>query len=110
RLIKVIEENKELVISAIEFIFWGCFSYNKKGPYYYWVLETKKEKADSILILEELNCELEPKKKEEWELLTAMRKVGLRNLLGKKPAWKWNEKTGKLVRKEGKGGINWWRY
>ncbi|KAK2471400.1 hypothetical protein H9L39_17631 [Fusarium oxysporum f. sp. albedinis] len=39
-----------------------------------------------------------------------MRKVGLRNLPGKKPEWKWNEKNGKLVRKEGKGGIDWWRY
>ena len=47
--------------------------------------------------------------KEEWELATAMRRIGLQNLRGIKPIWKWNKKHGKLIRGNGKG-INWYRY
>ena len=32
-----------------------------------------------------------------------------RNTPGKKPVWKWNKKTGKLVR-DSQGGIDWYRY
>ncbi|EKJ68815.1 hypothetical protein FPSE_11007 [Fusarium pseudograminearum CS3096] len=95
---------------SMEFMFWAAFSYDKKGPCHCWSPETKKEKADSIVIIDALNKQLEPEKKSAWELETAMRRVGLRNKPGQKPRWQWNESTGKLVRKEGKGGIDWWRY
>ncbi|PMD58849.1 uncharacterized protein K444DRAFT_531391, partial [Hyaloscypha bicolor E] len=29
-----------------EFIFWGAFSFNKKGPYYIWEKETIEEKRE----------------------------------------------------------------
>ena len=32
------------------------------------------------------------------------------NMSGKKLKWKWCKKTGKLERKAGKGGIDWYRY
>jgi hypothetical protein len=39
-----------------------------------------------------------------------MRRMGLRNLPGKRPEWKFTKKTGKLVREAKKGGIDWYRY
>lgn len=32
-----------------------------------------------------------------------MRRLNLRQLLGKKPEWKWKKETGKLIRGLGKG-------
>ncbi|KAK2471173.1 hypothetical protein H9L39_17404 [Fusarium oxysporum f. sp. albedinis] len=95
---------------ANEFMFWGCFSYDKKGPCYCWGPETLKEKKESEILIAALNEELEPIMKEEWELSNAVRRLGLRNLPGPKPEWKWKEATGKLSRRKGHGGIDWWRY
>jgi len=92
-----------------EFMFWGCFSYDKKGPCHIWKPETKQEKEQAKKEIEKLNAEMEPTICEEWELATAMSRAGLRNKRGKKPVWKWDKKHGKLVRGEG-GGIDWWRY
>ena len=39
-----------------------------------------------------------------------MSRIGLRNKPGKQPQFKHTEKTGAFVVKEGKGGINWYRY
>jgi hypothetical protein len=39
-----------------------------------------------------------------------MRRMGLGNLPGKRPEWKFTKKTGKLVREAKKGGIDWYRY
>jgi len=42
-----------------EFMFWGCFSYNRKGPCHCWAPETKAEKEqalkDHMEWIEELN-------------------------------------------------------
>jgi hypothetical protein len=92
-----------------EFMFWGCFSYDKKGPCHVYQPETKAEKEDAARQIEQLNAELEPLQREEWELSESMRRTGLRNKRGRKPQWRWTEKTGKLVRTSG-GGIDWWRY
>jgi transposase len=46
----------------------------------------------------------------EWELNSGFSRLGLRNKRGKKPQWAWNKKSGKLVRDDQKGGIDWWRY
>ncbi len=42
-----------------EFLFWGCFSWDKKGPCYIWSSETKKEKEKSETEILEINKELE---------------------------------------------------
>jgi hypothetical protein len=94
---------------ASEFMFWGAFSYEKKGPFHCWGPETAKERNNSKLLIDDLNKELEPIMKEQWEITNGMRRLGLRNLPGKKPEWKWKKETGKLTRGEGKG-IDWWRY
>jgi transposase len=94
---------------ASEFMFWGSFSYDKKGPCYCWGPETTAEKNASLEIIEKLNEELEPKMKEQWELSNGMRRLNLRQLPGPKPVWRWNKKNGKLARSL-KGGIDWYRY
>jgi len=93
-----------------EFMFWGSFSYDKKGPCHCWIPETKKEKETAEKVLEELNEMLEPIKKREWELEVYMERMKLdANKRGPKPKWKWNEKNGKLTRRKG-DGIDWYRY
>ncbi|KAJ0127189.1 Uncharacterized protein HZ326_29705, partial [Fusarium oxysporum f. sp. albedinis] len=94
---------------AMEFMFWGAFSYDKKGPCHCWGPETVKEREKSKLMIAALNEELEPIMRDEWELSNGIRRLGLRTLPGPKPEWKWKKETGKLTRGEGKG-IDWWRY
>jgi transposase len=92
-----------------EFMFWGCFTYDKKGPCHCWIPETKQEKEQAAKKIDELNIELEPLMREKWELEKGMERLGLRAKPGKKPQWRWNEKNGKLARGKG-SGIDWWRY
>ncbi|KAJ0130726.1 Uncharacterized protein HZ326_26184 [Fusarium oxysporum f. sp. albedinis] len=91
-----------------EFMFWGCFSYDKKGPFHCWSPETSKEKKEAEEAIQAMNAELEPVMKEKWELENGMRRLGLRNLPGKKPEWSWKKATGKLMREGKNGGIDWW--
>jgi transposase len=90
-------------------MFWGCFSYDKKGPCHCWTPETAQERAASERVIEELNKELEPIKRQEWELNNGMERMGLRQRPGRRPQWRWNQKNGKLSRGSG-GGIDWYRY
>lgn len=89
-----------------EFMFWGCFSYDFKGPCHIWTPETAVERTDAEKEIKELNKELEIKNKEEWEL--NQRQLPSRK--GRKPQWRFTEKTGKLVRRSKSGGIDWYRY
>ena len=90
-------------------MFWGSFTYDRKGPCHCWQPESKKEKELAARQIAELNEQLEPVKRAEWELNTAMSRAGLRNRGGPKPLWSWTVDNGKLVRGS-KGGIDWWRY
>ena len=92
-----------------EFMFWGCFTYDKKGPCHIWQPETAQEKKQAEKDLEEWNALLEPKLREEWELEIGISRLALRNRPGRKPQWKWDQKHGKLVRRKG-NGIDWYRY
>ena len=67
-----------------EFLFWGCFSYEKKGPFHIWKTETAKEKREAQIELDKLNETLESEAKENWELETSMRRMKLRNPGGRK--------------------------
>ena len=67
-------------------MFWGCFSYDKKGPCHIWTPETAAERKKADKILAKLNEELEPIMREEWELGSAgVARMGLRNKSGLKP-------------------------
>ena len=65
-----------------EFMFWGCFSYDKKGPMHIWKPETAQERAQAQKELDALNTKLEPQCREEWELATSMRRINLRRKPG----------------------------
>ncbi len=97
-------------VGAMEFMFWGCFSYDKKGPYHIWRTETAKEKKACAEDLAAINKALEPECKLAWEMETGIRRLGLRNLPGKKPEWHFTAKTGKVTIEGKKGGITWYRY
>jgi len=88
-----------------EFMFWGCFSYNMKGPSHCWAVESTQERRAADIAIEKLNAEIEPIAREEWELNTPIERLGLRNKRGVKPVWKFNKKHGRLSR-EGSGGID----
>jgi hypothetical protein len=90
-------------------MFWSYFSYDKKGPTHCWTLETVVDKKLAEKEIDEMNQELEPLLREEWELQNGMRRLVLRTLPGPKPEWKFNAKTGKLKRGS-KGGIDWYLY
>ena len=93
-----------------EFMFWGCFSYDKKGPYYIWQLETAAERKKAQDAIDKLNTELKPRMQQEQELNIGVKRIRLRNLSGPKPKWKFTKVTGKLVRNIGYRGVNQWRY
>jgi Transposase len=94
-----------------EFMFWGCFSWDKKGPYHIWKKETAQERKQADEELLQLNIALEPQFKTEWELNNGMRRMNLRRRpAGKKPIWRFTKKTGKLTRESKAGGIDWYRY
>jgi hypothetical protein len=94
-----------------EFMFWGSFSYDKKGPYHCWLPETAAERRNSEALIDTWNAELEPKLRAEWELTSGVRRINLRGQTpGKKPEWRFTAKTGKLTRNKAKGGIDWYRY
>lgn len=92
-----------------EFMFWGCYSYDKKGPCHVQKPKTRAEKRFADAKLKKINKKLEPDAKTDWELTNGIRRLGLRNLGGTKPQWRFTKDTGKAVR-DGKGGIDWWRY
>ncbi|PQM43535.1 hypothetical protein VC83_09662 [Pseudogymnoascus destructans] len=95
-----------------EFMFWGCFTYNKKGPCHCWIPETKnkKERDATEVEIHGMNEELEPILREEWELSNGIRRMSLCNLPSIKPLWRWNKKNGKLSREKQGGEIDWYRY
>jgi hypothetical protein len=94
---------------ASEFMFWGCFSYDQKGPCHCWAPETAAEKRASELEIAKMNEALEPEARRNWELESGINRLSLRQLPGRKPQFRWNSKTGKLSRSK-RGGIDWWRY
>lgn len=91
-------------------MFWGCFSYDVKGPCHIWNAETAQEKRQAEAGIDKWKEEREPECRRIWELETAMRRVNLRGKPpGKTPKWVFKESTGKLVRR-GRTGIDWYRY
>ena len=96
-----------------EFMFWGCFSYDYKGPCHVWTAETATEKKKATTELARRNAVIEEDCRSEWELNTGFRRrLNLREAKakGKEPIWQFNEANGKLIRKSKSGGIDWYRY
>ena len=51
-----------------EFMFWGCFSWDSKGPYYIWRAQSVAERKKNNLELAELNEKLKANTKVERKL------------------------------------------
>ena len=91
-------------------MFWGTFSYDKKGPCHIWTSKTAQEKRVAEAELEKMNATWEEECQEKWQLLTGICCLGLRNKPRKAPVWKFTKKTGKLVQQAKAGGIDWYQY
>ena len=90
-------------------MFWGCFSYDQKGPIHCWRSETKKEKVTATQELDRINAAIEPHCKAIWDRLLAEKRARSQGRRGRQPKWKWDEAHGKVVR-DCSGGIDWYRY
>ena len=55
-------------------MFWGCFSYDYKGPCHVWAKETAAEKKVAIADLAKRNTALEPLAKDLWQIEKDMRR------------------------------------
>ena len=89
----------------------SCFSYYKKNPYHIWEPETATEKKECEEDLAARNAARYENDEEKWELENAMKRIHItRNQPGKRAQFKHTEETGAYVLKDGKGGINWYRY
>ena len=73
-------------------MFWGCFSWDKKGPCHIWETETTQEKTAAQKELDRINKENEPRYRQEWELSTGVRRMGLRNRKDRELKWQYTEK------------------
>lgn len=94
---------------ASEFMFWGSFSYDHKGPCHIYEPESIAAKKKAEQELEIANRGRYERAKLEWELNNSFRRLHLRPNRGKKPQFRFSKKTGKLVR-DGGSGIDWYRY
>lgn len=80
----------------VEFMFWRCYLYNKKGPFHIQRLETITEKKIIQEDLDRLNKECEAQAKKDQELETVIKHMGLKNPKGKKPIQKFIKKINKM--------------
>lgn len=68
-------------------------------------LRPRRKKSNVPETLRKANETLEPEAKLAWELETGVRRLGLRNLPGKKPKWHLTAETGKMTIERKKGGL-----
>ena len=79
-------------------MFWGCFSWDKKGPCHIQTKETIAERKTADKELKELNISLKSELKMSWELSNGASRMNLRRRPpGRRPQWRFNKANGKLV-------------
>ena len=93
-----------------EFMFWACFSWEFKGPYYIWPEESYQMTARYERFIRRYNEEHEAAHKAAWEEKEVIRRSQLKRPPKEPRVWKHTEETGAMVRKATKGGIDWIRY
>ena len=94
-----------------EFMWWSCFSYDKKGPFHIWEEETLAERKACEADLKARNATRHNKDKEEWEMAQLIHRLhATRAQSGQRAKQKHTEETGAYVLNKGKGGINWYCY
>ena len=92
-------------------MWWSCFSYYEKGPYYIWQAETAAEKKAATADLVARNAARYNKDHADW-LATQVDRIRITRFGVPRPKPKFihNKSTGVYVRKESNGGIDWYRY
>ncbi|EEA25932.1 hypothetical protein TMatcc_005818 [Talaromyces marneffei ATCC 18224] len=68
---------------ACEFMFWGCFSYDAKGPYHIYQKENAAAKKKAEKELQIINRHREQAAREEWELNNTFSRLQLEILVPK---------------------------
>ena len=58
-----------------EFMWWSCFSWDSKGPYYIWEKETAKERKAMEADLKARNAARYEADKARWELEYALKRI-----------------------------------
>jgi hypothetical protein len=82
-----------------EFMWWSCFTYDKKGPYHIWQQETKAKKEACKRDLDARNVARYKKDKADWEMDRIANTMATL-LLGKAPEtteFKHDESTGAYI-------------
>ena len=92
-----------------KFMFWNCFSYDKKNFCHIFKDETMKKRKLIKKIINEMNKRLKSIMKIEWKFNNAIRKFVLQNVKKMKSEWKWNKTHDKIKRKI-KNDIDWFRH
>lgn len=87
-----------------DFMFWGSFCYDLKGPCHIYKAETKKEKEAAQREIDQMNEEQEPIARAQFEA-----EMKSRNKQGRQPRFQFTEARGKLKR-SARGGIDWYRH
>jgi len=98
-----------------EFMFWGCFSYDQKGPCYIWEDKTAAKKKFAITEIKRMNKEKEADDRLAWELEQQLHREAYfgrhgRRIGGVPTKWRHSKENRAYVREKGHGGIDWWRY
>ncbi len=93
-------------------MFWGCFSWDYKGPCHIWEEETLAEKKYAIQELKRMNALREDDDRASWELKQQLKREAYFGLYGRRIAgvpakWKHMAENGAYIREKGHGGINW---
>lgn len=97
-----------------EFMFWGCFSYDFKGPCYVWKAQSTTEGKEAEKTLNGWNTAIELEIKAEWEKQQEKRREAYllrygRRMGGRPAQWRFTVDKGAFIRTTG-SGIDWWRY
>jgi hypothetical protein len=88
-----------------------CFSWDARSRGHIWEPETRQERTQATNDLAQRNAARIDSDRQQWELTTAMRRTGLRNIGGRRPIFRHDASIGAYVRAENRsGGIDWYRY
>ena len=84
--------------SYMEFMFWGCFSWHRKGPCHIWKVEMEKERKAAKEEIDAWNLAMEPVLRQ------------LHEEAHPDEPFVFDAAHGKRQRRAKKGGIDWYRY
>ena len=92
-------------------MWWSCFFWYEKGPWHIWEPESLAEKAVSKKDLAVQNAARKASNKAKWDAIQVVHRLhATRAQTGTRAQWQHTELTGKIIWKDGQGGIDWYRH